>query len=79
MRRTFVTGMNNIRILPHVVEACVNHVSGDAKKEVAGVYNDAEYWPERVDAFNRWADHVAAIVDGSVDANLVPFPVAGGE
>jgi integrase len=73
LRRTFVTGVNNIGVFPHIVEACVNHVSGPSKGGVAGVYNKAQYWPERVNAMNRWADHVAAIVAGTADSNVVPF------
>ena len=36
LRRTVVTGMNELGIAPHVVEAVVNHVSGRAKAGVAG-------------------------------------------
>ncbi|NVJ92623.1 MAG: hypothetical protein HWE34_13250 [Methylocystaceae bacterium] len=44
MRRTMVTMMNEqLKIPPHVVEACVNHISGAAKMGVAGVYNKAPY------------------------------------
>ena len=43
LRRTVVTGMNELGIAPHVVEAVVNHVSGRAKAGVAGVYNRAVY------------------------------------
>ena len=78
IRRTFVTGMNDIGVPPHVVEAIVNHISGASKGGVAGVYNKAQYWPERVDAMDRWTKHVAAIVDGTADANVVPLR-AGGE
>ena len=42
LRRTAVTGMANLGIEPHVVEAVVNHISG-AKAGVAGIYNRAEY------------------------------------
>ena len=73
LRRTAITGMNNIGNHPHVVEAVVNHISGASKGGVAGVYNKAQYWPERVDAMDRWAKHVAAIVDGTADANVIPF------
>lgn len=61
LRRTMVTGMNELGIAPHVVEAVVNHVSGAAKAGVAGVYNRARYLPERRAALNAWADHVAAL------------------
>ena len=39
LRRSVVTGMNELGIAPHVVEAVVNHVSGAARAGVAGVYN----------------------------------------
>jgi hypothetical protein len=42
LRRTVVTRMNDLGVLPHVVEAVVNHFSGVAKRGVAGVYNDAQ-------------------------------------
>jgi hypothetical protein len=41
LRRTMVTVMNeNLQVPPHVVEAVVNHVSGDAKRGVAKFWND---------------------------------------
>jgi hypothetical protein len=40
IRRTVVTRMIDIGILPHVVEAVVNHISGH-RAGVAGVYNRA--------------------------------------
>jgi integrase len=44
LRRTVVTMMNErLGIAPHIVEACVNHISGSAKAGVAGVYNKAVY------------------------------------
>ena len=62
IRRTVVTGMSELGVLPHVVEAVVNHVSGDAKRGVAGVYNKAKYAPEKREALNRWADHILALL-----------------
>jgi integrase len=61
LRRTVVTGMVTIGVLPHVVEAVVNHVSGH-RAGVAGVYNRATYAAEKRDALNRWAAHVAGLV-----------------
>ena len=61
IRRTVATGMSKIGILPHVVEAVLNHVSGH-KGGVAGIYNLHTYEAEKVTALTRWADHVAAIV-----------------
>jgi integrase len=65
LRRTMSTLMNDrLGVLPHVVEAILNHVSG-SKAGVAGVYNKALYLRERVEALNLWADHLDAIVSGN--------------
>jgi integrase len=66
LRRTMSTLMNDrLGVLPHVVEAVLNHISG-AKGGVAGVYNKALYLRERVEALDLWADHLDAIVaDGN--------------
>ena len=61
LRRTAVTGMAELGIQPHVIEAVVNHVSGH-KAGVAGVYNRATYAVEKREALNRWAEHVAQLV-----------------
>ena len=61
LRRTTVTGMANIGIQPHVIEAVVNHVSG-AKGGVAGVYNRASYAVEKVEALARWDAHLHELV-----------------
>jgi len=64
LRRTMVTVMNeHLQIAPHVVEAVVNHVSGEAKRGVAGVYNRALYLQERQEALNKWADYIRLTVD----------------
>ncbi|MFZ1429146.1 MAG: site-specific integrase [Geminicoccaceae bacterium] len=61
LRRTAVTGMAEIGVAPHIVEAIVNHISGH-KAGVAGVYNRAAYAGEKRSALQRWADHVEALV-----------------
>jgi len=53
LRRTVVTGMGDIEVPPHVVEAIVNHVSG-TKGGVAGVYNKSVYAKEKVAALSKW-------------------------
>jgi hypothetical protein len=54
-----VTVMNErLGVQPHVVEAVVNHVSGTAKRGVAGVYNRALYLSERRNALERWAHYL---------------------
>ena len=61
LRRTAVTGMAEIGISPHVIEAVVNHVSGH-KAGVAGVYNRATYAAEKRKALQAWADHINRIL-----------------
>jgi integrase len=63
LRRTAATRMADIGIAPHVIEAVLNHVSGH-KGGIAGVYNRALYVAEKAQALDRWADHVAAVLDG---------------
>ena len=68
LRRTMVTVMNeNLQVPPHVVEAVVNQVSGDAKRGVAGVYNRALYLEERRKALDAWASYIARVTSGSND------------
>jgi integrase len=65
LRRTMSTKMNDeLDVLPHVVEAVLNHVSSlqSGKQGVGGVYNKALYLRERAVALRRWADHLAHIV-----------------
>jgi integrase len=59
LRRSGSTAMNDeLGIAPHVVEAVINHISGEAKKGVAGTYNRAQYLKERTAALQAWADHL---------------------
>ena len=60
LRRTAATGMATLGVLPHVVEAVLNHVSGH-RAGVAGIYNRASYQEEKRQALARWADHVAKL------------------
>ncbi len=60
-RRTGSTRMNEEGVLPHVVEAVLNHVSG-SKGGVAGTYNKAMYLKEKRDALNKYAEYIANVV-----------------
>ena len=60
LRRTMVTGMNEMGVAPHVVEAVINHVSG-FRSGVAGVYNRAKYTAEKRVALQMWADHIISL------------------
>jgi len=63
IRRTVATRLGDIGVLPHVVEAILNHVSGH-KAGVAGVYNRAAYAAEKRTALDLWAVHVAEAATG---------------
>jgi hypothetical protein len=64
------TGMADIGIQPHIIEAVLNHVSGH-KGGIAGIYNRATYSKEKAEALARWDAHIAAVV------KEVPSKVAG--
>jgi integrase len=61
LRRTCATGMAEIGVPPHIVEAVLNHVSG-AKAGVAGIYNRAAYAEEKKAALEKWAKHLHIVV-----------------
>jgi integrase len=54
LRRSCATHMAEIGISPHVIEAVLNHVSGH-KAGVAGIYNRADYEPQKRHALTAWA------------------------
>jgi integrase len=60
LRRSFATHAAGIGIQPHIIEACLNHVSGH-KSGVAGIYNRSTYEPEKRTALDTWAAHLLAI------------------
>jgi integrase len=62
IRRSVATGMADIGVAPHIIEAVLNHISGH-KGGVAGIYNRSSYSTEKVEALARWGRHVASIVE----------------
>jgi integrase len=74
LRRTVATRLgDDLSIQPHVVEACLNHVSGH-KAGVAGIYNRAAYANERRVALTAWGERVGTIVEGREAAgNVTPL------
>lgn len=71
LRRTAATGMAELGIAPHIVEAVLNHVSG-ARGGVAGIYNRAIYAEEKKAALERWAAHIEGLASGK-PANVTPL------
>jgi integrase len=72
LRRSAATGMAEIGIRPEIIEAILNHVGGH-KGGVAGIYNRATYAPQMAAALQRWADHVAALIEGRPASNVTPM------
>jgi integrase len=72
LRRSAATGMAEIGIEPHIIEAILNHVSGH-KGGVAGIYNRARYSEATRIALQRWADHVSVNLDGRPAGNVTPL------
>jgi integrase len=71
LRRTAATRMAELGVQPHVVEAVLNHVSGH-KAGVAGIYNQATYEPEKLQALTLWNEHLLALVEGR-KSKIVPL------
>ncbi|MDR6634204.1 integrase [Phyllobacterium sp. 1468] len=68
LRRTVSTKMNDedsLGILPHVVEAVLNHAI-KAKQGVAGTYNQAKWRKPKADALQAWGQFIAVLVADNV-------------
>jgi hypothetical protein len=62
--------MAELGVLPHIIEAVLNHVSGH-KSGVSGIYNRATYSNEVRAALERWADHVTGLGDDAPRLRVV--------
>jgi integrase len=71
LRRTVATRMADIGILPHTIEATLNHQGGH-KAGIAGVYNRSVYEREVKAALALWSEHVLALVEGR-GSKVVPI------
>jgi integrase len=67
IRRTVATRLADLGVLPHVIEAILNHASGH-KAGVAGIYNRATYAKEKREALNLWGEHLAGLDGGTKHA-----------
>lgn len=70
LRRTGVTGLQRLGVRFEVTEAVVNHV-GQSKSGVAGIYQTYDWRPEKIAALNAWGNHVANIISGEEQTNVV--------
>lgn len=74
LRRTVVTGMAEMGIQPHIIEAVVNHISGH-KAGIAGVYNRATYAAEKRSSIVTWAEHLGIVVGTETEQFVSDRPV----
>lgn len=61
LRRTLATGCQGLGIAIPITEATLNHVSGSTAG-IVGVYQLYDYYDEKADALQRWADLIEAAV-----------------
>ena len=76
LRRTCASGLAALGVQPHVIEAVLNHASGQIKG-VAKVYNRHQYAEEKREALTKWASYVAGIVGGKDEEAASSVSVAG--
>jgi len=69
LRRTWATRAADCGVQPHVIEACLNHVSGH-KAGVAGVYNRAIYAVEKRQAMEAVANYIKTALAKASGANI---------
>lgn len=70
LRRTAATRMADLGVLPHVIEAVLNHIGGH-KAGVAGIYNRALYSAEKRQALDMWSAHLEALIAGAAASNVI--------
>jgi integrase len=68
-RRSFASGLQRLKIEPHIIEACLNHTAPKLQRN----YQTFDYEPEKRAALARWAAHVDAVVNGKTIDNVVPM------
>jgi integrase len=70
IRRSVATRLAELKIAPHVVEAILNHKSGEIRG-VAAIYNRYSYLTEKRAALEAWARALHPIVRGEAQSNIV--------
>jgi integrase len=71
LRRSMATWMAESGTAPHIIEAVLNHVGH--KAGTAGIYNRANYEPQKRIALEKWADHIEMLTGGKSTATIIKF------
>jgi integrase len=77
IRRTAATRMADLGVMPHIIEATLNHQSG-FKRGVAGTYNRSRYEGAVRNALALWSDHVRMLVEGG-ERKIVAMSARGSK
>lgn len=56
LRRTVLTAMAELDVAPHIISRVASHTMGAGTNRVTDGYIQAEFAPEKRDAWQRWAD-----------------------
>ena len=72
LRRTCATGMEDLGIPTHIVEAALNHVSG-AKAGIVGTYQRSKHREAVRRAFEAWDARVAELTGQDMPSNVIAF------
>jgi integrase len=70
LRRSAASSMQRLGIPIHLIERCLNHVSGTFGG-IVGVYQTYDYSDEMRGALQRWADHVERLVTSKPAGRVV--------
>jgi hypothetical protein len=62
LRRTVRTGLGKLGVDRVVAELLIDHAISD---DLAAIYDRGDYWHLRVEAAQRWADHVMGLIEGA--------------
>jgi integrase len=71
LRHVAATGLAELEVDPHVIEAVLNHASG-FRAGVAGRYNQFAYVREKRVALARWAAHLERLIAPPADKVVSP-------
>ena len=70
IRRSVASGLARLGVMPHVIEAVLNHRSGTVSG-IAAIYNRYDMRAEKAHALALWADHLDRLEHGEAVGNVV--------